>query len=151
MLLRMLNYEVQLKYCPGKNIKLADTLSDAYLPNKQQSNFESTVKTINMLQCLPVASNVYRTCAFSIKRQRMLLSLQKLGSTIRNGWPNDRKSILALISPYNDIRDNLSIQNKDIFKGDRVVLPQARELTHPSLELKDVSNEPLQESIYWSQ
>lgn len=155
MLLRMQKYEVHLKYRPGKNMELADTLSRAYLPNEQQSKFESTVEAINMLQFLPIAPERLE----DIQNQTAGdAALQELGSTIRNGWPTDRKSISALISPYYDIRDELSIQNGVIFEGDRAVIPQALSIRKDMLKRIHASHLGIEgclrrarESIYWPQ
>lgn len=54
-----------------------------------------------------------------------VIALQELSSTISNDWPENRNSIPAIIGPYYDKRDELTIQNGVIFKGDRAVVPQA--------------------------
>eukprot|EP00105_Crassostrea_gigas_P036725 XP_019920873.1 PREDICTED: uncharacterized protein LOC109618082 [Crassostrea gigas] len=153
MLLRMQKYEKHLRYRPGKEMELADTLSHAYLPNEQQSKFELTVEANNMLQFLSIAPERLEDIQNPTAGDA---ALQELGSTICSGLPNDRKSISGLISPYYDIKDELSIQNGVIFKGDRAVIPQA--LRKDMLKRTHASHLPIEgclrrarESIYWPQ
>lgn len=106
-----------------------------------------------MLQFLPIAPERLE----DIQNQTAGdAALQELGSTICSGWPNERKSISGLISPYYDIRDELSIQNGVIFKGDRAVIPQA--LRKDMLKRIYASHLGIEgclrrarESIYWPQ
>lgn len=111
------------------------------------------VAAINMLQFLPIAPERLE----DIQNQTAGdAALQELGSIIRSGWPNDRKSISVLINPYYDIRDEMSIQNGVIFKGDREVITQA--LRKDMLKRIHASHLGIEgclrrsrEFIYWSQ
>ena len=153
MLLRMQKYEVCLKYRPGKNMEIADTLSRAYLPNVLPSKFESTVGAINMLQFLPIAPDRLEDIQHQTAKD---MALQKLSATISNGWPENRNSIPDLIGPYFDVRDELTIQNGIIFKGDRAVVPQAlrRDMLkriHSSHLGVEGCLRRARESVYWPQ
>lgn len=138
---------------PGKGHGASRYTEPCIFTNEQQSKFESTVEAINMLQFLPIAPERLD----DIQNQTAGdAALQELGSTICSGWPNDRKSISGLISPYYDIRDELSIQNGVIFKGDRAVIPQA--LRKDMLKRIYASHLGIEgclrrarESIYWPQ
>ncbi|XP_061180813.1 uncharacterized protein K02A2.6-like [Saccostrea echinata] len=153
MLLRMQKYEVNLKYRPGKNMELADTLSRAYLPNEKPSKAESAVEAINMLQFLPIAPNRLKDIQDETAKDN---TLQNLGSSIRNGWPDCKTLVPELIVPYFEIRDELSIQNGVIFKGDRAVIPQALRkdmLTRIHSSHLGIEGCPrrARESVYWPQ
>ena len=50
--------------------------------------------------------------------------LGELGQIIAKGWPNERQAVSPTIAPYFDDRDELSMQNGVIFKGERAVIPQ---------------------------
>ena len=44
---------------------------------------------------------------------------------IQHGWPENKSTLPLLASPYFDMRDELSVQDGLIFKGERVVVPKA--------------------------
>ena len=99
---------------------LADTLSRAFLPAGKQD--QSEFETINMMKYLPVSE------------ERLLLiqqdteadeSLQVLKAVIQKGWPEHKSNVPSIISPYFNMRDEMSIQDGLIFKGERVVVPRA--------------------------
>ncbi|XP_062576406.1 uncharacterized protein LOC134238297 [Saccostrea cucullata] len=151
----MQKYEVNLKYRPGKNMELADTLSRAYLPNEKPSKAESLVEAINtsMLQFLLIAPNRLKDIQDETAKDN---TLQNLGAFIRNGWPDCKTLVPELIVPYFEIRDELSIQNGVIFKGDRAVIPQALRkdmLTriHSSHLGIEGCLRRARESVYWPQ
>ena len=51
-------------------------------------------------------------------------SLQILKAVIHQGWPEDKSALPAIISPYFNMRDEMSVQHGLIFKAERVVVPQ---------------------------
>ena len=44
---------------------------------------------------------------------------------IQHGWPENKSTLPLLASPYFDMRDELSVQDGLIFKGERVVVTKA--------------------------
>ena len=53
-----------------------------------------------------------------------VLTLQELGTVIMEGWPNDRRRVPDLL-PYFSYRDELTIQDGVIFRGERIVIPSS--------------------------
>jgi hypothetical protein len=51
--------------------------------------------------------------------------LQTLSTIIKNGWPEAKDSIQPQLHCYYPFREELSVQNGIIFKGERVVIPAA--------------------------
>ena len=51
----MQHYDVEIRYKPGSQMYLADTLSRAYLKNEARSPVEQEVKTIHMMDFLPIS------------------------------------------------------------------------------------------------
>ena len=99
---------------------LADTLSRAFLPAGKQD--ESEFETINMMKYVPMSE------------ERLLLiqqdteadeSLQVLKAVIQKGWPEHKSNVPSIISPYFNMRDEMSIRDGLIFKGERVVVRRA--------------------------
>ena len=52
-------------------------------------------------------------------------SLQVLKVVIQYGWTEDKSALPPVVSPYFKMRDEKSVQNELIFKGERVVVPKA--------------------------
>ena len=48
-----------------------------------------------------------------------------LKAVIQKGWPEHKSNVPSIISPYFNMRDEMSIQDGLIFKGERVVVPRA--------------------------
>ena len=46
-----------------------------------------------------------------------------LRDTIRKGWPDRKSGISESLYPYFDIRDELTVQDSLIFKGQQLVVP----------------------------
>ncbi|KAJ8018232.1 hypothetical protein HOLleu_43886 [Holothuria leucospilota] len=55
LLIRLLQYDVEICYKPGKEMYLADTLSRAYINIDDQSTTEKETESINMVEHLPVS------------------------------------------------------------------------------------------------
>lgn len=67
---------------------------------------------------------------------------QKLRDIIRIGWPENRALAPECVCPYFDVRDELTIQNELVFKGQQIVVPavlrkELMEKTRHTLALKD--------------
>jgi hypothetical protein len=51
--------------------------------------------------------------------------LQKVKVVITQGWPEEKNQLPAELTPYYSFRDELSVQDGLIFKGERVVVPMS--------------------------
>ena len=149
MLIRLQKYDLVVQYERGSRMFLADTLSRAYLPSDAQ--IESEFETINMMNYLPISE----ARLLQIQREtEQDESLQVLKAVIQHGWPEKKSTLPLLASPYFDMRDELSVQDGLIFKGERVVVPKAAR----SGLLKSIHNSHLgvngclnraRECLYW--
>ena len=52
--------------------------------------------------------------------------MQVLKTTILKGWLEDKSRVSRLVTPYYSVRDELSIYDSLVFKGEQLVVPQAR-------------------------
>ena len=50
-------------------------------------------------------------------------TLQRLKTTIIQGWPNERAEVAEELTPHWSYRDELSIHDSLIYKGQQVVIP----------------------------
>ncbi|XP_014676736.1 PREDICTED: uncharacterized protein K02A2.6-like [Priapulus caudatus] len=114
MLLRIQQYDLQLVYKPGKEVAVADALSRS--PVSDSTTIDLDVK--------------FHLVQFSEQRQHELRKatqsdseLQALESVILSGWPERQNELPTTLRQYWSYRDELSIQDGIIVKGERVVIP----------------------------
>ena len=120
MIIRLQKYDLEVKYEKEDKMFLADTLSTAFLPAAEQD--ESEFETINMIEYLPVSEERL----LQIQRDNEAdESLQVLKAVIQKGWPEHKSNLPSIISSFFNMRDDLSIQDGLILKGERVVVPPA--------------------------
>ena len=86
-----------------------------------------------MVQYLPVSEttqNIIRTATESDP------VVKELKTTIREGWPENKDLIPARIRDYFPVREELTLQNGLVFKGERLVVPEsAREEMKAEIKL----------------
>ncbi|CAG2213699.1 unnamed protein product [Mytilus edulis] len=102
---------------------LADTLSRAYLKETSDtSNTTDKIESINMIDELPISEErISELTEHTTKDQQM----QELKEVIQEGWPSNKWNVPSTVSIYFDIRDELTLQNGLLFKGERVIIPKS--------------------------
>lgn len=119
MMLSAQQYDFELEYTPGKEMYVADVLSRAYLDvNEGGNEFEA----INMVSYLPIRNERLNKIR---EATRLDDTLQHLTNAIVNGWPEHKNSVHTYLIPYFDCRDEFTVQDGLIFKGERVVIPSS--------------------------
>lgn len=123
MRMTLQQYSFKLVGKSGKDIPVADALSRAFLkdtyPNLMEDHFFSQVYAVE----------VRGTQAFSTRRQEQLaaetgkdVQLQQVIRAIQEGWSRET---YPMIKHYYQVRDELSVIDGIVFKGDRVVIPSS--------------------------
>ena len=120
LLLRLQQYHVDLKYKPGSQMYLADTLSRASLKNVTQSKAEEETESIHATDFLPFSEPQLKEIQAETGRDYTFLQLKK---TTISGWPETKTEVPTCLHPYVQVRDELSAQDGLIFKGQRCVVP----------------------------
>ena len=120
MMIRLQKYDLEIRYERGNRMFLADTLSRAYLPSCTQ--VEAEFEAINMVNYLPKSEARLLQIQRETEKDE---SLQALKAVIQQGWPEDKSALPPVVSPYFNMRDEMSVQDGFIFKGERVVVPKA--------------------------
>ena len=77
---------------------------------------------VNMLKILPVSEERIDEIQGHTSKDEVL---QLLKEVILTGWPADKKSLPVILNPYYSYRDELSVYNRLIFRGERLVIPHA--------------------------
>ena len=126
MMLRLQKYDLKVTYKKGSEMYLADTLSRAFVPSSTvedtRGDAEKDTESINMVQYLPVSEttqNIIRTATESDP------VMKELKTTIREGWPENKDLLPARIRDYFPFREELTLQNGLVFKGERLVVPES--------------------------
>ena len=131
MLMRMLNYDTEIHWKKGETMYLADTLSRAYLPDTDGSDKFSQ---IHIVEHLCAGANRIQKIRSETSEDE---ALQQLRSTIQHGWPETKDTVPNLVLPYFNIRDELSIHDGLVYRGERIVIPvslrsQMKKIIHNS-------------------
>ena len=127
MLLRLQKFDLEVTYKKGTEMVLADTLSRAYkVPQPGEPAAEATrgetekdVESINMTQYIPMSEKTQTRMQRATEEDE---DLRDLKTVIRHGWPL-RKDVPVKVRDYFPFRDELTMQNGLIFKGERLVVP----------------------------
>ena len=114
MLLRLQPYDITITYRPGKDMLLADTLSRRPSPTNTHINLDLQIQFVQ----------------FSKERINQLRletanddTMPKLIELIVGGWPDKLKDLPKQLRPYWSFRDELSVENGVVLKGERVCIP----------------------------
>lgn len=119
MILRTQRYSFSLEFRPGKSIPIADALSRA--PLDETAENEPTLRVSNVDLC-PISDSRLAAIRDATERDD---ALQALCTVITNGWPDKKAELTSSVAVYYSYRDELSIQDGIILRGERVVIPQS--------------------------
>ena len=116
MLLRLQEFDMTITYRPGKEMLLADGLSRLpYKKNKVEIDLDIKVDFVQFstekLTQIRQATNEDAT-------------LRDLKEQILQGWPENIRDLRMNLKPYWSYRDELSVENGIILKGDRIIIPK---------------------------
>ena len=133
LLMTLQQYDVEIRYKPGPEMYLADTLSRAYLPTTDRSSTEKEVERIHAIDFLansePQLVEIQQETAADPV-------LQSLTQVILKGWPEKKDDLPVELHPSFDVRDELTAQYGVLFKGLRCLIPSSLlklKITSPSV------------------
>ena len=125
LLLRLQQYDTEIRYRPGREMYLADTLSRAYLSlsptDTQRSETEKEVESIHAVDYLAISEQQLSEIKQETAKDP---TLQTLKNVILRGWPENSSSVPKEVSEYFNVRDELAVQDGIIFKRQRCVIPK---------------------------
>jgi len=119
MMMRLHKYDFKVHYQQGKSMHLADTLSRAYLASTEHPS-GTEFEVVNNASCLPMSDERVQEIRTATESDE---ALQIVKQTILRGWPDERKDLPEQAKPYFSTRDELTVQDGLIFRGQRVVIP----------------------------
>ena len=116
LLLRAQRYTYDLTWIPGKEIPLADALSRAPV---QKATEEEVIHNVTVHRIKDEHLQQVRNATATDS------TLVKLGEIILKGWPDHRADTDVELLPYYNYRDELTIQDGIIYRGERIVIPRS--------------------------
>ncbi len=157
MMLRLLRYNLDVKYVQGAKLYIADTLSRAYIPDQPTSAEQELLNDTMELRIHSLIAHL------PISDQRMAAiregtvtdaELQKLKRTIQQGWPKYRRDVHPSIRQYWQLQDELHVIDGMIFRGECIVIPRSLrgdllERIHQSHLGMDKCKARARMSLYW--
>ena len=99
----------------------ADTLSRAYLRHTTRSNAEAETETIHMMDDLPISAPSRDIILRTMQEDE---SLQVVKQYVSDGWPDNKSQIKPEAHPYYSVRDELTVEDRLLFRGTRIVIPK---------------------------
>ena len=119
MLLKAQRYDIEIVYQPGTQMYLADTLSRAFLNSSENSQGE--FERVNAVKFLTIPENRLEHIKRSTDEDEVL---QQLKTVIQQGWLDTKEQLTPTIAVYFGYRDELSVYNGLVFKGERLIIPK---------------------------
>ena len=118
MIMTIQKYSINVVYRPGKQLVLADTLSRAFLEDNSvlEESFD-----VNALSIVPMSN---KKLAQLKEATHTDPQLQQLSSVIKTGWPSHKQDVPKECLPFWNYRDELSVSDHVIFKGETIVIPK---------------------------
>ncbi len=117
MLLRISKYDLHVKYVGSKSVLLADTLSRLVEPDNAR---EIPGLDVSIAQVLKVEPNRLESLQEETKGDSTLAELTDL---IITGWPDSMQDLAEHLQPYWCFRDELTMLDGLVMKGNRVAIP----------------------------
>ncbi|KAK7090822.1 hypothetical protein V1264_010573 [Littorina saxatilis] len=162
MLLRTQKYDYTVVYKKGTEMYIADTLSRAVESSGTggdrtrreeifQSELEKEIETVNMTSHIAVTEERLTELQEETRRDQDLGLLMKI---VQTGWPEERRNVPVKLQDYFPFREEISLQNGLLFKGERIVVPE--NMRTKVMSLIHISHTGLQgclrrarEVVYW--
>ena len=122
MLLNLQSYDVEIKYKPGKELYLADTLSRAHLSNckSEEETLDLEYQAISMISSLAVSDDKLREIKEETKKDGTMQTLVKF---INEGWPSHKDRLPKSLQPLWNYREELTEIEGVVFKSDKIFIP----------------------------
>ena len=114
MLLRLQDYDFTIKYCPGEEMVIADTLSRYSPEDTSEILLDISVNHVY------IDAEKKRDYQLTIKDDPLLSAL---ADTIITGWPDDIKDVPQALQPYHGQHDSLTVEDGLILHGEAIIVP----------------------------
>lgn len=119
MLLKLLKYDIELEYLPGKEMYIADALSRNYCNDPVEDDKEMSYIVHCLSKKVSITEKRKKEFQDSIKKDPTLSKVLEYKSN--NNWPKNCKGELK---HFCNIKDNIFVSDDLLFKDDKLIIPQ---------------------------
>jgi hypothetical protein len=168
MQLRLQRYDITVCHKPGKHMYIADTLSRASLTNDNNvldpaktliyhlgsvPSIDNELEQINPVEGVSITDRrldrIRQSCASDTQ-------MQQLAQMIKQGWTDNKQQVPVTVREYRPYRDELTVHDGLLFRGTRVIIPQAMcaEIiirSHEAHQGIEATQQYAKDIIYWPQ
>ena len=152
-LLRLYRYDFTLNYTPGKNMVVSDALSRAYLKDQKPEIADAKMNYMihSVISSLPISDEKLKQFQTETSKDETLRTLHKY---VVNGWPKNKNDINPTTMPYFNIRDEISVANGLVLKGERIIVPlsmrkEMKQIIHSGHQGIEKCKARAREALYW--
>ncbi len=148
-MLRLIQYDIEVVYKKGKEMYIADTLSRACLP--EDIRHKDKFASINAVSHLRIREERLKQLKSATEADE---TMQTLKTVILKGWPDTRQELPTQVTPYYSYRDELTLHDGLIFKGENVAVPESmRKSMKDYLHISHLGGESMlrraRECLFW--
>ncbi|GFO20542.1 Pol polyprotein [Plakobranchus ocellatus] len=153
-MLRLMRYKIQVKYTPGSQIYIADTLSRAYMSDQSDMNNDDDEAVLRIMSATVQLPATKQRLQEIRKASESDETLKKVKHHIITGWPSHRGTTEPKVQAFCNLRHNLHVENNIVFFENRMIIPEALrkdilQKLHSSHLGVDKCKSRARESIFW--
>ncbi|XP_026290645.2 uncharacterized protein K02A2.6-like [Frankliniella occidentalis] len=151
MRIKLLRFQPNVEYLPGKHMHIADLLSRNCLNDPVQDDPEMVEVVHEVTKYLPLSPDLRQELAQQTDSDVGLTAVKQY---YKNGWPNTRQQTVVEARPYWQVRNDLFVEDTFVVLTDRIVVPLSlRKMVLKRLHTAHLGIEKTKararQSVYW--
>lgn len=121
MKLKLLKYDLDIVYVPGKYMYVADLLSRSYIKEYDQDDFLKeivhSVKAVRHIHVTDKKLKEFQECTLKDPVLKLIISY------CQNGWPDSKKDVPDNVKFYFKMRSDLFVEDNVVFLNGKILVP----------------------------
>ncbi|KAL1262289.1 hypothetical protein QQF64_007554 [Cirrhinus molitorella] len=123
MLLKLQKYDLTVIYKKGTELHIADALIRNDQPHTDTDTADNDIQVCTVVS-LPIAPLRLLEMKTETRNDSVLPMVKRF---VLNGWPEDKRELPDQAKPYWDYRDELTVEDDILLKGNRITIPQSKQ------------------------
>lgn len=119
MKLKLLKYNLEVKYVPGKEMHIADHLSRSYLKDEPAEEFQEYAEVVHTVNLSDEKKLKFQT------ETKNDIILKQIIEVYMKGWPNVKKNLDDSVKSYWKFRHDIYFEDGLLFLGQRIIVPES--------------------------
>ncbi|UYV82964.1 K02A2.6-like [Cordylochernes scorpioides] len=150
MVLRLMRFQISLKFTPGKNMFVADHLSRDPLKDEVDTSYlEGQTESVHML--LVTTDEKIKRLQKETHGDHTLIQLIEYA---KNGWPKYKTKVCDEAKPYWQFQDEIHVSDGIVYKVNCIMVPstlrkEILQVVHSSHQGIAASKEKARSAFYW--